>query len=502
MKPIKAKYTEVVLFLARLLPWVFPKWLRFIAKGYSHTELKSIQHLYEKEEGIKTASLLDGEFRWKAISVVVNIDHKELDSIRCWLKSNASSGNYNPERDDRTFRNSYDSGGGFRNLGWIHFHKEDRLTSLIRMEVETRFCDSCYASVSMYSYGVNYLSLYFFLKEAATEMVCEVDVSEVRRYYSFSSINPFSPQFKAIQHHDKTNIVDGLINENINSVCSDVVGIATKVINLWGIKKTKTELQLIADIYRDTDESYFIEGGELEKEEKSYIHICRKNYGFFNERLSCEPSENFLTRHVVDKNNLDALFIKSKSLESFSQFDNFAKNGLALYDSHIFISMFIDMAKQHKMISEFANTALLKNSNKIEKNYDILFESANNLELLKENILAIEQAIPHSCIDSYSDKAKEIAKYRLKLVDKLKESIDGRLVGLNSQMQVENLRFNRKYSLLVGLLIVIQITLAALTIDWKNLSDWLSSSLPRLESKEQKQDVIEKANITIASSRP
>lgn len=489
MKPLKAKYTEIVLFLARVLPWAFPKWLRFIAKGYSRKELESIQYLYEKEDQIKTASLLDGEFKWKAISVVVNIDHEELDLIRRWLKSNASPGDYNPERDDSSFRNRYDSSGGYRNLGWIHFHKKDRRRSLVRIEIETKFCDSCYASVSMFSYGINYLSLYFFLNETATKMVCEVDVSEIKRYYTFSSINPLSPQFKAIQHHDKLNIIEELINKNINSICSDVFAATTKVLSLWGIKKTKSKLGLIADIYRDTDEPYFIEDGEINKEEKSHIYICRKNYGFFDEKLSSESADNFLSRHVVEKNNLDALFIKSKRMESFSQFDNFAKNGLALYDSHIFISMFIDVAKQHKAISEFANTALLKNSNKIEKNYDILFESANKLDSLKENILAIKQAIHNSCIASYQDKAKEIAKFRLKLVDELKESIDRRLIGLTSEMQVENLRFNRWYSLLVGLLIVIQIALAVLTIDWGKLSDRLSSTLREIDSKEQKQYV-------------
>lgn len=473
MKPIKAKYTEIVLLLARIIPWVFPKWLRFIAKGYSRKERESIQHLYEKEDRIKSVSLLDGSFKWKAISVVVKIDHNELDSIRRWLKSNASPGDYNPERDDAAFKNRYDHSGGYRNLGWIHFHKEDRLTSLIRMEEETKFCDSCYVSLSKYSYGINYLSLYFFLKDSATEMVCDVGVSEINRYYTFASANPFSQQFRAIQHHDKQNLVEELINENINKVCSDVVSMATKVLSLWRITKDESKLSLIADIYRDTDEPYFIEvdKGEGEGEEGNHVHVCRRNFGFFDEKLSGDTSEHFLSRHVVEKNDLDALFIKSKSLETFNQFDNFARNGLALYDSHIFISMFIDVAKQQVEISEYANSALLKNSNKVEKNYDILFESTNKLESLRENILAIQQDIPRGCIESYSNSAKRIAKYRLKLSDELKESIDRRLSGLNSEMQVQNLRFNRKYSLLVGLLIIIQVALAALTIDWDKLDD-------------------------------
>lgn len=112
MKPIKAKYTEIVLLLARYIPWVFPKWLRFMAKSYSRKEQESIRHLYEKEDRIKSASLFDGSFKWKAISVVVKVEHDDLDSIRRWLKSNASPGDYNPERDDSVFENKYDHGAG------------------------------------------------------------------------------------------------------------------------------------------------------------------------------------------------------------------------------------------------------------------------------------------------------------------------------------------------------------------------------------------------------
>lgn len=212
---------------------------------------------------------------------------------------------------------------------------------------------------------------------------------------------------------------------------------------------------------------------------------------FFGEKISSDNSEHFLSSYVVDKNDLDGLFIKSKSLEEFDQFDNFARKGLTLYDSHLFISMFIDVARQQVEISEYANSALLKNSNKVETNYDILFESTNQLESLRENILAIQKDIPHGCSDSYSDSAKRIAKYRLNLADNLKASIDRRLSGLNSEMQVQNLRFNRKYSLLVGVLIIVQILLAALTIDWDNLDERFDSSFLRHEDVVLKQSSME-----------
>ena len=76
-----------------------------------------------------------------------------------------------------------------------------------------------------------------------------------------------------------------------------------------------------------------------------------------------------------------------------------------------------------------------------------------------------------------------------------------RLSGLNSEMQVQNLRFNRRYSLLVGLLIVIQILLAALTIDWGKLDDKLGSGIPNIKGMDSKQSADDKVEHNNALQR-
>src|SRR5690606_22643362 len=107
------------------------------------------------------------------------------------------------------------------------------------------------------------------------------------------------------------NLAEELINDNINKVCNDVVSMTKKVLCLWRINKDKSRLTLIADIYRDTNEPYFIEADK--GEEDSHIHVCRRSLGFFDEKISSDDSEHFLSRYVVENNYLDALFIKSKS---------------------------------------------------------------------------------------------------------------------------------------------------------------------------------------------
>ncbi|MEZ8769513.1 hypothetical protein AB6D79_15775, partial [Vibrio alginolyticus] len=69
--------------------------------------------------------------------------------------------------------------------------------------------------------------------------------------------------------------------------------------------------------------------------------------------------------------------------------------------------------------------------------------------------------------------------------------IDRRVYGLNSEMQVQNLRFNRAYSLLVGVLIIVQILLAVLTIDWGNLDERFNSSFLKREDFVLKQNSTE-----------
>jgi hypothetical protein len=130
MKPLKAHYTEAVLYIARSIPWIFPKWLRNVSINYSRENQDSLKHLYEKDNKLKTASLLDGEFIWKAVSIVTRIDHEELKLIHKWLKNKTSPGNYNASLDANSFSTKYDHGGGFRNLGWIQLNQEDRIAVL------------------------------------------------------------------------------------------------------------------------------------------------------------------------------------------------------------------------------------------------------------------------------------------------------------------------------------------------------------------------------------
>lgn len=475
-KPIKAKLTEALFYSARMAPWIFPRWLSSTAESYSRESLGALNKFYERDDRIKTASLLCGDFHWKAIGVVVAIDHHDLDLIRRWLKSNAHPFNYNASRDDEIFKTRYEGGSLYRNLGWIKFDRKQGMDTLLAMEMATSFCKSCYATISMFSYGVNYLSLYFMLDDAATNKVCDVDVSNIARYYSLCSVNPFSKQFKAVQHSDKRGLIEKTLNHNINLVCSEVCAAAIAVLNLWGIDKSRQDLQLVGDFYRDTDQAYFSSSLDEGASNETHEYICKKNFDILDEKITSDTAVNFFTRTLVEGNELDAVFIKSKKQSSFEVFDNFLTQGLALYDSHLFIATFFDVAKRHSEIAGFADTALLKNKNKVEVNYDILFKAANKLDLLKENIAAIAHAIPRGCTREYAEKARAIADYRLSRANQLKDAIDRRLTVLNSEMQVENLRFNRRYSWLVGLLILVQIGLAALTIDWGKINSQNSAS--------------------------
>ena len=304
-------------------------------------------------------------------------------------------------------------------------------------------------------------------------------------------MNPLSKQFRVIEHHDRRNNIGYIIRKNINSICSDTKIAAFKLFKLWGIKKEINDLVIVADIYRDDNIPYFIDKEDpvgFNRSETEYVLIDRKFHAYSDNHISNDKSESYCSTFAVKGTELDALFIKSKRSDSFDQFNDFSKKGLTIYDSHLFLSMFIDISKQYKKSSNYVNASLLKNNNKPENNYDTLSSAGLMIEGLKENIHAISSSIRDSCKDAYAEYAKEIASHQLELVKNLKEAIDKKRTVTNDEIQVQNLRFHRRYAYLVGFLVIIQILLAILTIDWGKTLNGINSINNKIFSSATKVD--------------
>ena len=149
---------------------------------------------------------------------------------------------------------------------------------------------------------------------------------------------------------------------------------------------------------------------------------------------------------------------------------------MSISDSHLFLSLNLDCYNQYKKIVDYGNIALLQNNNlDLSAKYKILFDSLMMLDSLEENILAIEKHVNFGCVDKYQERSKELILRQKDLIKILRSSLDKRINRSNAELQIKDIKFHRSYTIIFSILVITQIFLAALTVDWhENFEDLYS----------------------------
>ena len=487
MKPFKGKFTENTFRVVNAVPFLFPKWLREISEHYKEPDDGEI---FRREDNIQYGNFLDGDFLWKAVSITVQLDHSELELLHKWMQKSASPMDYNPSRDSGSFKVNYDRGGGYRSLGWININRNKTMTSLATVQHNSSYCSSCYTTLDTLSHGFSYVTIYMMLTEEATKKINNVKTESIQRYKSFQTLNPFSKRFKIIQHHDRYNQINKLIEDNFNNVVSDCKEIAIAILRMWKINKSESELISVADFYRDCQEPYFYSRDQrVEKHiENDTSQVLIDKYKLFCDiNISNNSNEHYCENRFDKELNVNAYYILSQPESEFEDYNNYKRIGLTTNGSHIFFSLVHDLLRQYKEISDSINPILIQNRNTAEKNHSILYNTLLKIERLKENINSVENRIAFECPEKYHKAAKDHINHIKSITNKLRNAVKQRKEYSRDSLDLRNLYFHKKYSYIVGFLVIVQIALAGLTIDW---------------DKKIKEIVSCYENITNQSSRP
>lgn len=447
MKPFKGKFTENTFKLVNLLPFIFPKWLRETSKYYGKPETENSIH--KKEDEIKLGSFLDGNFLWKAVSITVQLDHLELESLHRWMKKDASPSDYNPGRDSASFTVNYDRGGGYRSLGWVNVNTEKTITSLISIQHDSENCSSCYITLDMLSHGFSYVTIYMMLTEKANQKVYNVNTDTIERYKSFQSINPFSKRFKIIEHHDRSNLIDNLITKNFNKVVSECKDVSLSILKVWDIKKSATELISIADFYRDCSDSYFYSKDQkIESNEntENYQALISRYNSINDINISDDKNEHYCENRFNEDLDVHSYYILSKPESEFEDYNNYKRVGLTTNDSHLFFALIHDLYRQYNKVSDYINPVLLENRNVAEKNHTILHHALLKTDQLEDNIPSVESRLTFACDRKYHAAAKKHIEHIKKITTQLASAIKQRKEHSRDSLELRNIYFHKKYS--------------------------------------------------------
>lgn len=235
--------------------------------------------------GIDKASFFEGNFSWVGINVVMKISVFDLENINRWLKKHPS---LFPRENDE-FNNSFDSGGGYRNLGYFYFNRENNIpyTEII-MDRASLYSSRCKGTIHYQHYGNTYLNLYFILNENSTKMIKDLCVKEVKGKKEIVSLAPWSRYFFSIVNTTKRKITERLLRERFNTVVEDINNATLEILKLLNIKEKETKI-VFSEYIRESDEKYFSDS-KVDYDEKYQHQILR--YGPERERYKVKGSKS------------------------------------------------------------------------------------------------------------------------------------------------------------------------------------------------------------------
>lgn len=476
MKSFKARYTEFLFLAVNRAPFLFSRYLQQTAIDYTSQEHIALEQSQLAHDHTITASIIYGKAQWKAVSVVTKVSRDELNLIRKWMgRQKNSPGNFSNSKSTHS-----DSTDLHRtstcNLGMISFG-EPTLFSISRIKLKQQSLMHCFISSIELEKGLTYLSLYISLKPDINAKVFNVDITDVKPYYCLKSINPFSPEFRVIEHHSRGENIDNLIVKNTNKILNDAKTAAKVLLKIWKISTQDKNLITVADFFTDADKPYFHDHGQLPgtpENPSKYIKIDdthrilidpRTGY-FFDSKISPDNTEVFGEDYSSQNFDFDAFFIKSENIAITGTDNSSLNRSLSISDSYIYFSLLTEINTEYKKCMAKVSPLFFKTIGSTKKTLRLLLEATRTINTLEESTSTIKNAVNWCCNPKYRNSLSRRANWLDEKISDLRNSVEQRKELNNSEVQLANLNWGKNYSILVGFLIITQIALALLTVDW------------------------------------
>lgn len=465
MKPFKAKYTELVLYLAGRVPFLFTRRLRYSGRHHLESMTSADSEFKSADKSIRFASLFSEHMVWKGVSLVAAINRSELRKIHKWMKSQKSSaGNYH-ESHDRSVESTDLVNSGWSNLGLISFGAK-YFNSVGELDLLTTLPQGCLVTILKLPKGVIYLSLYISLEKSAIDRIFKVDVSDVKNYKVFQSLNPLSPRFSVIEYHSRRGISTQIIYNNARSVIAEARQAAAAVLEVCGVKKNIVDFATVIDFYRDGTNPYFTDEPEfLPSDDRENVIYEPSRGRFLCTEICNDQTEEYLENYISEDLGVDGVFIKSEDFSSspeYGKYVDFMHSAsdyytYILYVSEVFIQFRKCMAAVDPVFSGYKKNA--------RRDLEILIDVSLQLNVVEERLKALQEGVHWSDKKYWLFTHKRIEILMGKVAG-LRADIDRRKELNNGELQLSNLVWVKRYSILVGFLVVLQIALSMLTVDW------------------------------------
>jgi hypothetical protein len=269
-----------------------------------------------------------------------------------------------------------------------------------------------------------------------------------------------------VEHHDRQSVIEELIYKNARDVVSQARQAASAFLQVCGVKKDISDFSTAADFFRDGAGSYFSTEGTIEADDqKSLTVLVPWSSAFINTPISDDSSEDYIEDYIAERIKVDAIFIKSELASDEGWKGSYVRVFNGVTEHYAYMLMLAEIYTQFKRCMKKVSPVFFKFKNSVRADLKTLLRANLALNLIDERLGAVEEGLHWSDRKYWVHTQSRIAGIRSQVVA-LRADVERRKSLSDGELQLTNLIWMRRYSIIVFVLVLVQIALSVLNVDW------------------------------------
>ncbi|EPN2710790.1 hypothetical protein ACTWNB_003086 [Vibrio cholerae] len=476
---------QAINWLVSKVPFCFSKKMGLVSQDFYNLKSREATEFFKKYEVINTYSFLDPRLNWKmkAVSSVCTVSAEQVNRIHQWKKKTKL------HRSQPIGKASINDNSWF-NLGYFRTNKGSGFSIATPLGMESDLVDGCDVYLFGFSDGTYYLSMYWHLNDRATLLVKDVDISKFEnRVVKYFTCNPFNVDYGSYTYVDKLGKGKESIGRGFTTINDEINLLEKRLKKIITVKSSSIPVRNI-DVLIKEDEPYFLDKEVYKKiveDSKSKESSIGYRVDEFILDRTLQPKvfivydkpenkEFLLNRRSVFLENLpfEQFFIKSENLTqkeiSERAYWTYESMSCHISDSHHAFAVYQLFNQKFNQINDSYAEYILHNNNvDAEKHYDVLYRAYIEIDELERQISSTisekSRLNFENHKEAYMDTLFRNCSNALDRVREVKQDIAKKKTNANELVQAGNLRYQKKNSQLVVLLVIIQIFLAYLALN-------------------------------------
>lgn len=475
---------QAINWLVSKVPVFFSKKMVGVSQDFYNRKNREETEFFKKYEVINTYSFLDPRLNWKmkAVSSVCTVSAEQVNRIHQWKKKTKLH-RYQPIR-----KASINDNTCF-NLGYFSTKKASGFSIATPLGMESDLVDGCDVYLFGFSDGTYYLSMYWHLNDRATLLVKDVDVSKYENTeVKYLTCNPFNVDYGSYTYVDKLKKGRKSISHGFTTINNEINLLEKRLKNKIKVRSSSISVRNI-DVFIKEDEPYFL---NQEAYKKSVKYSKSKESSVYYNVDEClldrQPQPNTFIVYenpenkefllnirtiFLEKSPFEHFFIKSENLTqkeiSKRPYWTYERMSCHIADSHNAFAVYQLFNQKFNQINDSYADYILNHNVEEEKHYDVLYMAYIEIDELERQISSTISENSRLNFknhkEAYMGTLFHNCSNTLDRVREVKQDIAKKKKNANELVQAVNLRYQKKNSQLVVLLVIIQIFLAYLALN-------------------------------------